>query len=145
MAPSLFISSFFFPLVHFVGGALGSCSSTLLKNGGKGLWLVRLYGKTTKKSNTHLGSGPDAFQWILVYCKHKRPMQKGLKMWLETYLLFNAGGNWKQKSGLPLRGNFKLINQVRESNGQEMVATESVLHFGPASRSSAVPSNTTVA
>lgn len=66
-------------------------------------------------------------------------MHKGFKMWLETYLLFNTGGNWKQKSGLPLRGNFKLINQARESNGQEMVATELVLHFGPATRSSDDP------
>lgn len=80
----LYFLFFFFLLIHFVGWALGSSSSTLLRKSGKGLWLARLYRETTKKSNTHLGRGPDAFQWTLVYYKHKRPMH-GLKMWLDLF------------------------------------------------------------
>lgn len=45
---------------------------------------------------------------------------------------------------MSLRGNFKLINQERESNGQEMAATESVLSFGAESRASDDRSNVTV-
>lgn len=42
----------------------------------------------------------------------------------------------EQNPGLSLRNNFKLINQARKSSGQEMAATESVLHCGPVSRAS---------
>ena len=47
MAADLFISYISTPppslLLHFVGWALGSSSSTLQRNGGEGLWLARFY------------------------------------------------------------------------------------------------------
>lgn len=82
---ALFISSFFSPLIRLVGWALGSSSSTLQWNGGKGLWLARFYWKTTKKLNTQLGSGPNPFQRVLVCSEHKRSMHRGLKMWSDLF------------------------------------------------------------
>lgn len=141
MAPSLFIC--LCVCVQFVGWALGSSSSTLQRDGGKGLRLARLCWKTTKKLNPHLGSVPDISSgyWFAISTK-----DSCTEAWNCVYihLLSKTGGNWDQNTGLSLRSNFKWINQARESNGQEMAATESVLHFGHVSRASSHHGNVTV-